>query len=91
MDWIFLNDNAQQVLTMLGAANPTVLKKKSIKHFINLMWSHYQSAIIRWIFLPYVAYLVFLSQLTGAVAAEYLAYLYEDRTDPDVHAAFLFV
>ena len=91
MDWIFLNDNAQQVLTMLGEANATVLKKKSIKHFINLMWGHYQSAIIRWIFCPYVAYLVFLSQLTGAVAGEYLSALYEDRTDPDVAYRFLFV
>ena len=42
------------------------------------MWGKYQTAIIRYIFVPYMVYLIVLSLLAGAVAGEFLDILKED-------------
>ena len=42
MEWVFYNDNANKLLGMLASdANPKVLTRKSIRIYINLMWSYY--------------------------------------------------
>jgi hypothetical protein len=65
-DWIFHDDNAKVLLSLLSSsANTKVLTRKTIKTFIDLMWAHYQKAIIRYIFFPYCFYLVTLSLLAG--------------------------
>ena len=91
MDWLFVKDNASQVLGMLGDANAKVLTKKSIKIFVNLLWTYYQPAIVKWIFLPYVAYLIFLAQLCGSVAGKHIDCLYKDREDDDIYFDCLFI
>jgi hypothetical protein len=79
MDWVFNGDNANTLLECLANdANSAVLTKKSIRIFIDLMWSKYQGAIIRHIFIPYVVYLCALSQLSGTVCGEFILCLYED-------------
>jgi hypothetical protein len=73
IDWIFTDDNAKILLDLLASeASNTVLTKKTITVFIDLMWSHYQSAIIKFIFVPYMAYLFVLSQLSGFVIGEFI-------------------
>jgi hypothetical protein len=80
LDWIFNGDNAKILLKILASdANNAVLTKKTIKIFIDLMWSKYQIAIIKFIFVPYMAYLLFLTQLSGSVAGEFIDILYEDH------------
>jgi len=65
-DWIFHGMNAKVLLSLLSSsANTKVLTRKTIKTFIDLMWDHYQKAIIRYIFFPYCFYLVTLSLLAG--------------------------
>ena len=40
MEWVFFNDNAKKLLVILSAnANPKVLTKKSIRIFVNLVWT----------------------------------------------------
>ena len=40
--WIFEGDNAVDLIKLLASLeNNTVLTKKSIKMFIEFMWSHY--------------------------------------------------
>ena len=42
MDWIFTGDNAKILLNMLATeANNSALTKKSIRIFVDLMWSKY--------------------------------------------------
>ena len=42
MEWVFYNDNANKLLGMLASnSNPKVLTRKSIRIFVNLMWSYY--------------------------------------------------
>lgn len=66
LDWIFTEDNAKILLNVLATeANNSVLTKKSIRVFVDLMWTKYQTAIIKFIFVPYMAYLFVLSQLSG--------------------------
>ena len=67
MDWIFYEDNSKILLEILseGSTNEKVLTKKSIRIFINFMWKHYQSAIVKKIFFPYVLYLLLLTILSG--------------------------
>lgn len=66
LDWVFSGDNAKILLSVLASeANNAALTKKSIRIFVDLMWSHYQSAIIKFIFVPYMAYLIVLSMLAG--------------------------
>lgn len=82
LDWLFIGDNAKILLKILASeANNSALTKKSIKIFIDLMWSKYQIAIIKFIFVPYMAYLLFLSQLSGSVAGEFIDCLYDDMED----------
>jgi len=45
------------------------------------MWSKYQAAIIKFIFVPYIAYLMVLSSLSGFVCGEFVLILYEDLED----------
>ena len=79
MDWIFEGDNAKLLLHMLATqANNSALTKKSIRIFVDLMWSKYQAAIIKFIFVPYIAYLMVLSSLSGFVCGEFVLILYED-------------
>jgi ABC-type polysaccharide/polyol phosphate export permease len=82
MDWIFEGDNAKLLLHMLATqANNSALTKKSIRIFVDLMWSKYQAAIIKFIFVPYIAYLMVLSSLSGFVCGEFVLILYEDLED----------
>ena len=79
MDWIFEGDNAKLLLHMLATqANNSALTKKSIRIFVDLMWSKYQAAIIKFIFVPYIAYLMVLSSLSRFVCGEFVLILYED-------------
>ena len=72
MNWIFREGNANTLIKVLASsANNQALTKKSIRCFIDLMWGHYQKAIIRFIFLPYCAYLVLINYLTGALIDPY--------------------
>ena len=42
MEWVFFNDNAKKLLNILaGHANPKVLTKKSIKIFVNFIWTQH--------------------------------------------------
>ena len=62
LDWIFDGDNAKILLSVLASeANNSALTKKSIRIFVDLMWGKYQTAIIKFIFVPYMAYLFVLS------------------------------
>jgi hypothetical protein len=79
LDWVFDGDNAKILLGVLANdANNSALTKRNIRIFVELMWSHYQTAIIKFIFVPYMAYLFVLSQLAGSVAGEFIDILYED-------------
>jgi len=69
-------------------ANNAALTKKTIKIFVDLMWSKYQQAIIRYIFVPYAAYLVCISQLAGSVAGEFTDMLYEDLEDQEIYQKY---
>jgi hypothetical protein len=62
-DWLFEHNNVETLITILcKTANPSVLTTKAIKMFIKYMWeTHYQRAIIYWIFFPYMIYLVFMT------------------------------
>lgn len=85
MDWIFTDDNAKLLLTMLATqANNAALTKKSIRIFVDLMWAKYQTAIIKFIFVPYIAYLCVLSTLSGFVCGEYILILYEDLEKEEI-------
>lgn len=73
MDWIFQDDNARTFIQMLAnGSNPIALKMKPVKMFIELMWSEFQPAIIRYVFAPYCIYLAFIYQLTGSMLGKFL-------------------
>jgi len=73
-DWLFEGDNVETLITILvKTANPEVLTTKTIKMFIKYMWeTHYQKAIIYWIFFPYMIYLVFMTQLCSGTIGTFL-------------------
>ena len=65
-DWIFDENNAKVLLGLLATeANNNALTKKSIKIFIDLMWSKFQPAIILYVFVPYSIMLVNLCILAS--------------------------
>lgn len=73
-DWLFEGDNVETLITILcKSANPEVLTTKTIKMFIKYMWDiHYQKAIIYWIFIPYMVYLVFMIELACGTIGDFL-------------------
>lgn len=72
-DWLFDGDNAQTLLRLLATeANNQCLTKKSIKIFVDLMWTKFQPAIIKCVFMPYVIYLMCLSQLAAGVTRKFI-------------------
>lgn len=82
LDWIFDGENSKILLSVLASeANNSALTKKSIKIFVDLMWSKYQTAIIKFIFVPYMAYLFVLSLLAGSVGGEFIDSWYDDLED----------
>jgi len=77
-DWIFQENNAETLLSLLASdANNEVLTKRSIKIFIDLMWGHYQQAIIKNIFVPYCIYLSSLSILAANYCGPLILIYYE--------------
>jgi len=73
-DWIFEEDNLQNLIIILGdSANPECLTTSGIKVLVQYMWGeHYQSAIINWIFLPYIVYLLLMTFLCSSCIRQYL-------------------
>jgi hypothetical protein len=90
MDWIFEGDNAKILLDILASqANNSALTKKSIRIFVDLMWSKYQAAIIKFIFVPYMAYLITLSLLSGQVCGEFILILSEDMEKEEIRNNYI--
>lgn len=72
-DWVFEEDNTKKVLEILvNFGENKLFKQESIKSFIKLMWSYYQPAIIRKIFLPYCIYMTIMILLASKGVGEYL-------------------
>ena len=88
MDWLFYGDNAKILLSLLATeANNQTLVKQSIKTFVDLMWSYYQPAIIKRIFMPYIIYLFIISQLAGRIVGQFILYRdYVEHLDETVYA-----
>lgn len=81
MDWVFCGDNAKTLLEILATfANNKALTTQSIKVFIDLMWSHYQVAIIKSIFIPFCVYLLLLSYLSATTIGVYMESFEKDLT-----------
>lgn len=53
------------------------------------MWSKYQAAIIKFIFVPYICYLMVLSYLSGFVCGQFILILYEDQEDEEIRNTYL--
>ena len=81
MDWLFIDQNARKLLELLSdGANPSVLVKSSIRIFVDLMWSQYKPNIIKYIFWPYIWYLVILSYMSGYIVGPYTKSLRDPLT-----------
>lgn len=76
-DWLFENDNAKVMVQLLASeANNVTLTKKTIKVFIELMWDTYQPEIVRYMFVPYLCYLILISYVGGYCIPNYLQSFY---------------
>ena len=83
-DWLFEGDNAKTLLRVLANdANDFALTQRSIKVFIELMWSHYQIAIIKFIFIPYIVYMISFVYLTGVLTVNGLDNIKTPPTEAD--------
>jgi hypothetical protein len=73
-DWLFEGDNLQNLITILGdSANPECLTTEGIKILVSYIWSeHYQSAILNWIFFPYMVYLLLMTYICSSAIRLYL-------------------
>lgn len=80
MDWLFENDNANTVLTILASeeGNPKVLTQEAIQIFIDMAWEVYQPAIIKRVFLPYMLYLGLMCRLVCQSARGYILNISDD-------------
>ena len=82
-DWIFEHDNAKILLAVLANdASDLALTRRSIRIFIQLMWSKYQSKIIYYIFFPYCLYLFIICFLSGHLIGSFLDSLTRYDSDP---------
>lgn len=73
LDWIFENGSARTLIELLGTdANDLALTKKSIHTFVDLVWGHYQQAIIKFVLIPYIAHAVSSSLLASSLVGEYI-------------------
>jgi len=58
-DWIFRDDNAKTLILLLTQfGRKKLYKAESLRIFIELMWQYYQPAIIKWVFIPYLVYMI---------------------------------
>ena len=86
MDWLFENDNAKILIALLANdANSAVLTQRTISIFISLMWEHYQIAIIKKVFIPYLVYLLIICYLVCSLSSKFIINLAENPT-PEVLA-----
>lgn len=91
-DWLFHEQNASTLLDILSETDNTrILTSKQIKLFVDLVWVHYQGAIIKFIFLPYMLYLLLISYLSGQLVGDFIDTLYKDMSDPTVQAEFAII
>ena len=81
-DWIFEEDNAKTLLRILANdANDAALTMRSIKIFIDLMWSHYQMEIVKFVLLPFIFYMACLISLSLGMFADLMDDLQDPTTD----------
>ena len=79
MDWLFHEDNFTTLLACLADSdNDSTLTAKQIRVCVDFVWTYYQRAIIKCIFLPYIVYLSLISYLSGCLSAEYNESLHAD-------------
>lgn len=82
MDWLFHEDNFTTMLAYLADSdNDSILTALQIRVCIDFVWTFYQRAIIKFIFIPYILYLQLISQISGSLAAEYIESLHGDMED----------
>ena len=55
------------------------------------MWTYYQRAIIKFIFLPYILYLTLISYISGCLAAEYNTSLHANLEEKDYQEKFFWI
>jgi hypothetical protein len=87
-DWIFGENgkNAENFIRLLTQQDNTkMFVQKSIRVFIELLWEHYQPAIVRKVFFKYIFYLILVIGLSSQIAGAYLHILTTGRNDD--HAA----
>ena len=57
LDWVFDDDNTKQLVRLLAKkADPTLLKQKTFKVFIDVLWGYYQPYIKYYVFIPFLIY-----------------------------------
>lgn len=89
MDWLFIDQNAKQLLEILAEkSNPSVLVKAQIRIFVDLMWSQYKPNIINYIFLPYIGYLIVLLYMSASIIGPYHRSLEEPLTPEEHYVKF---
>jgi hypothetical protein len=71
-DWIFKKNNAKTLIKLLGEEDSEIFLSKSIKVFIEFMWTYYQPIIMKKIFVPFLVYLTCFIYLISSVAGDYL-------------------
>ena len=85
-NWIFTENNAELLINLLAdLENNTVLIKKSIKTFIEYMWSHYQYEITKKVFVPYVCYMIVIIYLATDATCMLDRNLREDPYNMEYH------
>jgi len=72
MDWLFDHDNTKELVNLLALeADPTLLKQKSFKVFIEVLWSYYQPRILFKVFIPQLVYSAIFIYLSTYVFGSY--------------------
>lgn len=89
LDWIFYRSNAKELLHLLAENGDTsYLTQKCIRVFVHIMWEHYQKAIIKFIFIPYILYLSLLSYLGSVQIGSIVNGFYRDKDDEEANRSF---
>ena len=89
LDWIFYGNNCEIFITMLCKQERLNLYiQKSIRVFIDFVWSRYQPAIFKHIFIPYLIYQIVFVYFCSGAAGNYLALKENDSNWNDNYKLF---
>lgn len=92
MDWLFQDGNLKELITVLSECSvDSILTTKQLRLVVDLIWSYFQIAILKYILVPFMVYMFCSIYNIGVLITEFNEMIYADMTNEEEQEKYHFL